>query len=85
MIRQEEWIPCSERLPEKSGSYLVTTYSDDISQYISDIDQFIYNGMPNGYWINGDDVIAWQPLPEAYRVTRNNSNQPSKKNVTDDR
>lgn len=60
------WIPCSDRLPKKSGSYLVTTYSSGISQYISDIDQFIYNGMPDGYWINGEDVIAWQPLPELY-------------------
>ena len=60
------WIPCSERLPDKSGSYLVTTYSNGISQYISDIDQFIYNGMPDGYWINGKSVIAWQPLPNPY-------------------
>lgn len=60
------WIPCSEKLPDKSGSYLVTTYSKGISQYISDIDQFIYNGIPDGYWINGEDVIAWKPLPEPY-------------------
>lgn len=62
------WISCSERLPNESGSYLVTTYSNGISQYISDIDQFIYNGMPDGYWANGEEVIAWQPLPEAYRI-----------------
>lgn len=60
------WIPCSERLPNKTGSYLVTAYSEGISEYISDIDQFIYNGMPTGYWINSDNVIAWQPLPGPY-------------------
>lgn len=61
------WIPCSERLPNESGSYLVTTYSNGISQYISDIDYFVYNGMPDGYWVNGEDVIAWQSLPKAYK------------------
>lgn len=61
------WIACEDGLPDKSGSYLVTTYSNGILQYISDIDHFVYNGMPDGYWINGEDVIAWQPLPEPYR------------------
>lgn len=62
-----KWIACGDRLPDKSGSYLVTTYSNGISQHISDIDQFVYNGMPNGYWLNAKDVIAWQSLPEPYR------------------
>ena len=64
------WIPCSERLPEKHGYYLVTThhaippyhmfhpendiYADDIS-----IQKF------DGKFI--DSVVAWMPLPEPYK------------------
>lgn len=58
------WILCSDRLPNKTDSYLVVTYSDGISSYIADVDHFIYNGMPDGHWINGEDVVAWQPMPE---------------------
>lgn len=58
------WILCNNRLPSETGSYLVVTYSSGISAYISDIDHFVHNGMPDGYWINGEDVVAWQPMPE---------------------
>lgn len=53
---QGQWIPCSERLPEKDGYYLTTT---------------MYRQVYRDYW-NGDNfdrtemVIAWMPLPEPY-------------------
>ena len=55
-----EWIPVSERLPEKDGQYLVTyDREDEIKVNISYFDR-------HGFWIG--DVIAWQPLPEPYKA-----------------
>lgn len=59
--RVGEWIPCSERLPEKEGSYLLT------SKTVSGI-RYVRPGMlySNGKF-GSDSVIAWMPLPEPYK------------------
>lgn len=58
-----KWIPCSEKLPEKSGEYLVTI--DDgsvvITQFADDVGFLI--GYPSEL-----EVVAWEPLPEPYHV-----------------
>jgi hypothetical protein len=67
---KSEWIPCSERLPEKDGEYLVTTHyaippyhmfhpENDI--YVDDISIQRFDGK----FI--DSVIAWMPLPTPYK------------------
>ena len=78
-----EWIPCSERLPNKKDLYMVTlkTFSDDY-RFID----LLYYGkplMPNCRakgvcWYRSDsewgdvvyddtDILAWMPLPMPYR------------------
>ena len=59
---QGEWIPVSERLPEKGNqSYLVTVdYGEGI---ICSCQRFFFNDEIG--W-NDNCVIAWQPLPEPY-------------------
>lgn len=54
----QQWIPCSERLPEEIGSYPVWTargFGDHFS---------------TSYW-DGKEwnlrVVAWMPLPEPYK------------------
>ena len=70
--RLREWIPCSERLPEitKHGRY-----SEDVitvlKWYDGDITYSVgwYNKC--GAWNEDCDnckVIAWQPLPEPYKL-----------------
>ena len=60
VLKQPRWIPCSERLPNKDGYYLTTTY---------------YRQVYADYW-NEDHfdrteaVIAWMPLPEPYKGER---------------
>ena len=59
---EQRWIPCSERLPNNDGEYVL----------FCDIDGDEYVGWYNGFnwWTiceDVKDVIAWQPLPEPYR------------------
>lgn len=58
-----KWIPCSERLPEEYGVYLVTNEEGSVFEYdYSDLT------VHNGKWsFMGINVIAWMPLPEPYR------------------
>lgn len=74
-VRQKagEWIPVSERLPEKDGRYLVC-----MSWNYHDMDVFMWadgwncirrtNGtVDRESEIDGADIIAWMPLPKPYR------------------
>ena len=62
-----EWIPCSERLPDKEGNYLVSgkwasgKLAVDSCEYKIDYD--------GGYFraSHSFDVLAWMPLPEPYK------------------
>lgn len=61
-----KWIPCSERLPEKNGNYLVTVESNDGTASIKF--QTIDHWGPD--WLHDEKkrkVIAWMPLPEPYQ------------------
>ena len=63
---EPHWIPVTERLPERSGDYLVTR--DIIEVYepeACDIDYFEADTLDwDGY---GNLVIAWMPLPEPFK------------------
>lgn len=56
------WIPCSERLPEKCGRYLVC---NDGVAWIADF----FNSTWFGKRCRYSDVIAWMPLPSPYKPT----------------
>lgn len=66
---QGEWIPCSERLPDEKGEYLVTyhpCYWDDVRTDIRvGIDSF--RGKTTWAKHKHQRVIAWMPLPEPYK------------------
>lgn len=68
LLNQTEWIPVSERLPERHKEVIVT----DIET--SDTYQSQYIG--NGYWecdngILKNRIIAWMPMPEPYKEGEN--------------
>lgn len=62
-LKANKWIPCSERLPEEEGQYLVTL---DFSwgKEIEMGDWF------NGEWVNPNShvTVAWMPLPQPYKA-----------------
>lgn len=66
------WIPCSERLPDESGYYLTTIQDGEVC-YVSK-NWFAHTGdyyLGKSEWrelCDGEEVIAWMPLPEPYRV-----------------
>ena len=63
---EPNWIPVTERLPERSGDYLITR--DVIEGYEKEacsIDYFEADTLDwDGY---GDLVTAWMPLQEPYK------------------
>lgn len=74
-LEQTTWIPCSERLPEENGQYLITVKYKPEADY-----ENIY--AEHGEWTDGrwdmfcfghcgevEDIIAWMPLPEPYEPT----------------
>lgn len=56
-----EWIPCSERLPEKYGEYLITTTYLD-KPYVTTDEYFSY-----GWDDWGRDVVAWAETPKPWK------------------
>lgn len=71
---EPQWIPCSERLPEKYiGEWLCCT--DDGNIMILPYDTpgdgskecVFYAWDDNGYFYQTFDVTAWMPLPKPYK------------------
>lgn len=59
MRKLDGWIPCSERMPEEDGCYLVTTTGTN-----NDIIDIAY--YTEGIWHKASRIKAWMPLPEPY-------------------
>src|SRR5574344_2140779 len=80
-----KWIPCSERLPEENGHYLVTYHHKSYGNYLPLFDDIYVRKMrfQNEKWMfpfNLDkearedefqEVIAWQQLPSVWKGENN--------------
>ena len=56
------WIPCSERLPKKSGEYVVMISGAELPTCLNFLSS-------DNSWFDTEkdyEVLYWQPLPEAY-------------------
>lgn len=66
-LESSRWIPVTERLPDKMGSYITTI---DCGKYgFATGQRYFYNDEIG--W-NDKDVIAWMPLPEPYKKENEN-------------
>lgn len=68
---EQKWIPCSERLPNQYGNYLVSI--EDGETDIASIDperstKWSLCDAYGFYWADskGVKIIAWMPLPKPY-------------------
>lgn len=59
-IELQKWTPCSERLPEEDGLYLVTTSKGQVQVHV-----FNHNGNSKEYWMRCNK--AWMPMPEPWK------------------
>lgn len=62
-----EWIPCSERLPDERGTYIVNAIENHMvhvtfAKWMPRMKKWNLTGS-RSYW----KVTAWQPLPKPYR------------------
>lgn len=57
---QQEWIPCSERLPKEGQGCLVCDHGTIL------IDTFLGHGNPYNWKWYTRDYEAWMPLPKPY-------------------
>ena len=67
VVPEPKWIPCSERLPEDSGRYLISVLDGvgrrtTVAPYQPRYKAWTMTGRM-AYW----KVIAWMPLPESYK------------------
>lgn len=61
------WTPVSEKLPDKNDNYLCTVdYGEDGIEVMQRVYWDALGGFEKRYNKN-DKVIAWMPLPEAYK------------------
>ena len=58
---EPQWIPCSERLPEKPGYYITSNEYGGVTEDFY-CDDYFWNADRNAY-----KVIAWMPKPEHYK------------------
>jgi hypothetical protein len=63
--RPQEWIPCSEKLPEKEGHYLCSfKKANRIDSIYVDL-AYWTGGRWYGYLAN--EINAWMPLPKPWK------------------
>lgn len=64
-LKAQEWIPVSERLPNKEGSYLITSETGAVTTahwYMPS------EWKPDGLWgrVGKKKTLAWMPLPDPW-------------------
>ena len=65
-LKAQEWIPCSDRLPNKGGSFLITS---EIGAVTTAHWYMPSEWGPDGFWgrKGKKKTVAWMPLPEPYK------------------
>ena len=70
---EQRWIPCSERLPEESGQYIITVkyvhvdgYEDLYAEH-GEWDGDRWDMFCFGHCGKVEDIVAWMPLPEPFK------------------
>ena len=79
-LKENTWIPCSERMPEDE-SYILVSFENatmvDIARYEEDDEggRFYPGDDDEAYSKYGIYVNAWMPLPELYKSEEEKQNE----------
>ena len=60
-IKEYGWIPCSERLPDKEGEYLITNDAGGVKNI--EVDTLLHYEDGEPFWFYSQNPIAWRELP----------------------
>ena len=67
-LKETQWIPCSERLPERDGAYqlkeFAVTINDGGRVYASHAS---YDFEAHKWIYHNGKIVAWMPLPKPYK------------------
>lgn len=75
----QNWIPCSERLPEDYEIVIASVHGDVYpeSRYSKEDGwEYAYESGAD-YWEELDDVVAWMPMPKPYEVKNDDEERSS--------
>lgn len=62
-LKETQWIPCSEKMPEDNTDVIVCFYSGTVTEM-----RYWGNGIFQGiYEHTAKTIVAWMPLPEPYK------------------
>ena len=61
---EQRWIPCSERLPNESGWYVISVVG---FENITDVSYFYSDEAKWSDVSHTQSVVAWMPLPTPYK------------------
>lgn len=66
-----EWIPVTERLPEIHQYVLLSLRSLDVEVgFRAETEPYFYCHGADGCYVEPQNVLAWQPLPEPYKAEK---------------
>lgn len=60
--KKSQWIPIEKKLPRK-GTYVLASFDDGFVSAVEFADDW-------ELWADSGEVIAWQPLPKAYKKSK---------------
>lgn len=63
---KQQWIPCSERLPEDDVEVLITDDSGGV-QWLGIDSMLSYEDGSGRFWISSQNPTAWMPLPKPWK------------------
>lgn len=72
----QQWIPCSERMPDDGETVLVTRDDGTCKIATFEVGE-IENGWQMDSWYTEENVTAWMPLPNPYKGEKNAINERS--------
>ena len=62
---EQRWIPCSERLPDEDGTYIVSGIWESGKEQVGECEYHVEDGYFRTAW--NFDVKAWMPLPKPWK------------------